>query len=244
MTWHLITEPIGTRWVSCSRQYGRAGSYSIRPASNGGVATMMRLPSNWPAVVVAGTLPPVTEILLTGAPSLTVAAPSRSASLSAISAEPPANRSCCEQPVLRRPGILPAHLNALAAADVPADDATAHPVPGLQHQDRPARRHQLPRGGQPGQARTNHQHLGRPLHERLFRRAGQPPPGARGPQPALSGGPRDSQGTGTCYGLTAKLRVVQPALVELPPGADSIEVPHTWPVVPVVGAAGSGLAPA
>ncbi len=49
---------------------------------------------------------------------------------------------------------------------------------------------------------------------------------------------------GMVYGLTAKLRVVQPELEELPPGADSMEVPHTWPAVPVAGAAGSGLAPA
>lgn len=42
----------------------------------------------------------------------------------------------------------------------------------------------------------------------------------------------------------AKLRVVQPELVELPPGAESIELAHTCPVVAVVGAAGSGLAPA
>ena len=46
------------------------------------------------------------------------------------------------------------------------------------------------------------------------------------------------------YGLMAKLRVVQPELEEPPPGADSIEDPHTWPVVPVAGEAGSGLAPA
>ena len=46
------------------------------------------------------------------------------------------------------------------------------------------------------------------------------------------------------YGLTAKLRVVQPALEALPPETASIELPHTAPVVPVVGEAGSGLAPA
>ncbi len=46
------------------------------------------------------------------------------------------------------------------------------------------------------------------------------------------------------YGLMAKFRVVQPELEALPPGADSIEVPQTWPLVLVVGAAGSGLAPA
>jgi hypothetical protein len=46
------------------------------------------------------------------------------------------------------------------------------------------------------------------------------------------------------YGLIAKLRVVQPALAALPPGAASIELPQTWPVVAVVGAAGSGVAAA
>lgn len=46
------------------------------------------------------------------------------------------------------------------------------------------------------------------------------------------------------YGLMAKLRVVQPALEALPPGAASIELPQTWPVVPVAGAAGSGVAAA
>jgi len=46
------------------------------------------------------------------------------------------------------------------------------------------------------------------------------------------------------YGLIAKLRVVQPELEALPPEAASIELPQTWPVVPVVGAAGSGVAAA
>ena len=46
------------------------------------------------------------------------------------------------------------------------------------------------------------------------------------------------------YGLIAKLRVVQPELAALPPGAASIELPQTWPVVPVAGAAGSGVAAA
>jgi hypothetical protein len=46
------------------------------------------------------------------------------------------------------------------------------------------------------------------------------------------------------YGLIAKLRVVQPELEALPPDAASIELPQTWPVVPVVGAAGSGVAAA
>jgi len=46
------------------------------------------------------------------------------------------------------------------------------------------------------------------------------------------------------YGLMAKLRVVQPELAALPPGAASIELPQTWPVVPVAGAAGSGVAAA
>jgi hypothetical protein len=44
--------------------------------------------------------------------------------------------------------------------------------------------------------------------------------------------------------LIAKLRVVQPELAVLPPGAASIELPHTWPVAAVVGAAGSGVAAA
>ena len=46
------------------------------------------------------------------------------------------------------------------------------------------------------------------------------------------------------YGLIAKLRVVQPELAALPPGAASMELPQTWPVVLVVGAAGSGVAAA
>ena len=62
-----------------------------------------------------------------------------------------------------------------------------------------------------------------------------------GPPPHRGGG---HVGSRVSYGLTAKLRVVQPELEALPPGAASMEVPHTWPVVPVVGAAGSGLAPA
>ena len=49
---------------------------------------------------------------------------------------------------------------------------------------------------------------------------------------------------GAGYGLIAKLRVVQPELEALPPGAASIELPQTWPVVPVAGAAGSGVAAA
>jgi hypothetical protein len=64
----------------------------------------------------------------------------------------------------------------------------------------------------------------------LWRQAGGPP---------LARRPADST---ECYGLMAKLRVVQPALV-VPPPAASIELPHTWPVVRVVGEAGSGLAP-
>ncbi len=46
------------------------------------------------------------------------------------------------------------------------------------------------------------------------------------------------------YGLMAKLRVVQPELEALPPAAESIELPQTCPTVPVVGAAGSGVAAA
>src|SRR5262249_60967978 len=49
---------------------------------------------------------------------------------------------------------------------------------------------------------------------------------------------------GAGYGLIAKLRVVQPELEALPPGAASIELPQTWPVVPVAGAAGAGGAAA
>jgi hypothetical protein len=49
---------------------------------------------------------------------------------------------------------------------------------------------------------------------------------------------------GADYGVIAKLRVVQPELELLPPGAASIELPQTWPVVPVAGAAGSGVAAA
>jgi cobalamin-dependent methionine synthase I len=46
------------------------------------------------------------------------------------------------------------------------------------------------------------------------------------------------------YGLIAKLRVAQPELEMLPPDAASIELPHTWPVAAVAGAAGSGVAAA
>ena len=41
--------------------------------------------------------------------------------------------------------------------------------------------------------------------------------------------------------MMAELRVVQPELEALPPGALSIELPQTCPAVPVVGAAGSGV---
>src|SRR6266702_2238828 len=66
------------------------------------------------------------------------------------------------------------------------------------------------------------------------RDAGRPPPVRGRPARPLRAG----------YGLMAKLRVVQPALEALPPGAASIELPQTWPVVPVAGAAGSGVAAA
>jgi hypothetical protein len=49
---------------------------------------------------------------------------------------------------------------------------------------------------------------------------------------------------GSGYGVIAKLRVAQPELEALPPGAASIELPQTWPAVPVVAAAGSGVAAA
>src|SRR5258705_8539256 len=49
---------------------------------------------------------------------------------------------------------------------------------------------------------------------------------------------RSARRLGAGYGLIAKLRVVQPELAALPPGAASIELPQTWPVMPVAGAAG------
>ncbi len=61
--------------------------------------TMIWRPSNWPAGVVAATLSPRTSIRLTGAPSRTTVA-ERSASRSAIRAEPPTNLSCCAPPVV------------------------------------------------------------------------------------------------------------------------------------------------
>jgi hypothetical protein len=67
---------------------------------------------------------------------------------------------------------------------------------------------------------------------------------ARVCRPGRRGVRRPADPAAMCYGLTAKLRVVQPALEALPPEAASIELPHTWPVVAVVGEAGSGLAPA
>jgi len=94
-----MTEPIGVRWVSCSRQAGSAGEYSIRPASSGGAVTMICRPSNCPAAVVAVTLLPLASILTTGAESRTMP-PSAAASRSAIRAEPPTNRSCCAPPVV------------------------------------------------------------------------------------------------------------------------------------------------
>ena len=41
---HLITEPLGNRCVSWSRRAGSAGWYSSRPASDGAIATITRLP--------------------------------------------------------------------------------------------------------------------------------------------------------------------------------------------------------
>ncbi len=83
--------------------------------------------------------------------------------------------------------------------------------------------------------------LGR-THERRSQRASGLAPGRRQAAPGEGAACAEPRRAG--YGLMAKLRVVQPALEALPPGAASIELPQTWPVVPVAGAAGSGVAAA
>src|SRR5262249_3850591 len=107
-------------------------------------------------------------------------------------------------------------------------------------------------------ARRRSHHDGRPRRQRvlprLISRAAGPSTSARSRsaittrRASVNHRPRPKKGE-ACgiaadYGLMAKLRVVQPELEALPPGAPSIELPQTCPTAAVVGAAGSGLAPA
>ena len=62
--------------------------------------------------------------------------------------------------VLRRPDVLPADLGDLAARDLGVERAPADAVAGLEHDDRMARLDERPGGGETGEARADHHHVG------------------------------------------------------------------------------------
>src|SRR5680860_1332252 len=107
---HLATVPSGMRWVSWSRYPDSGGSYAMRPASEGAIATTARRArTRTPPSACTITLSGPCSISRTAASRTTVSAPSRSATRCAMSCEPPTKRSCCAPPsVSNSSSMLPA----------------------------------------------------------------------------------------------------------------------------------------